>query len=117
MSELAQETKNTQGTARCKSCQLVSTLSEIGFCQQCTEILEEINASDALALEGKFYTETKPKTTALAVHSVLAHYTRQCNVSFTLSDHAVMADQVLQPEAILPIISLEAIRIWQDISK
>lgn len=52
---------------------------------------------------------------ALSVHRVLAHYARIMNVEFVLSDSPLTAMQVFQPEAIMPVVSLEALRIWQTL--
>ena len=52
---------------------------------------------------------------ALSVHRLLARYAQVCNIEFSFGDHKLQTDQVFQPESMLPIISIEAMRIWQSV--
>lgn len=51
----------------------------------------------------------------LAIHRVLAKYTQVCGIEFSLGEHRLTQEQVFQPESILPVISVEAMRIWQSL--
>jgi len=52
---------------------------------------------------------------ALSVSRVLARYTEVCGIEFALGENKLRAWQVFQPESILPVISIEAMRLWQCI--
>lgn len=52
----------------------------------------------------------------LAVHRVLAQYLNRCGIRFTYAGNPLAPEQLLQPEGLLPVIAIEAMRIWQLLS-
>jgi hypothetical protein len=52
----------------------------------------------------------------LSVHRVLSKYVSTCNITFSLGSNKLPVEQIFNPEALMPIISVEALRIWQIIS-
>lgn len=54
---------------------------------------------------------------AIPVHRILARYAQCCDITFTLGENALSPEQIFQPEAILPVVSIEALRIWQSIER
>jgi len=57
-----------------------------------------------------------PAGMRLEVHRLLGHYAEQLGVEFYVGENRIETAQVFQPEAMMPIIALDAMRIWQDIS-
>jgi len=53
----------------------------------------------------------------ISIQRVLARYVEINNIKFTLDGIKLHAEQVFQPECLLPVIALEANRIWQQLSK
>lgn len=54
---------------------------------------------------------------ALPVHRVLSRYAECCNVKFSLGENPIDTSRVFQPEAVLPVIAIEAMRIWQSLER
>jgi len=48
----------------------------------------------------------------LSTQRILTNYAKINNIKFTVGGQPVLAEQVFQPECLMPIISLEANRIW-----
>lgn len=65
---------------------------------------------DKLFHEEDFFIES-----SYPVHRLLARYVRQVGVTFKIGDHTLDPEQVFQPEALLPIVALDAERIWGDL--
>jgi len=49
----------------------------------------------------------------LCIQRILARYVQVNNIQLRLGEMAVRAEQVFQPECLMPIVALEADRIWQ----
>jgi len=55
---------------------------------------------------------------ALSIQRVLARYVELNNIQFMLGEGTrLRAEQIFQPECLMPIIALEADRIWQSLAK
>ena len=98
----------------CESCGYVAVTSD-PRCSICGG--EMANAPTPLIDLGIDINSVEQGAEALSVHRVLARYAGQCNIRFTLGDNDLTPEQIFQPEALLPVISIEALRIWQTISQ
>lgn len=54
---------------------------------------------------------------SLSIHRVLAQYANCCGIQFFLGDTRLRSEQLFQPEAVMPVIALEAMRLWQSIEQ
>lgn len=109
MTEITDETK----ALACKLCQAKAESINEGFCPRCYEVWEQLN-NPGVNIE--LSPDAALKRPALTLHSVLARYTESCGVKFTLDGTEVRADQIFQPEVIMPVIAIEALRIWRDLA-
>lgn len=50
-----------------------------------------------------------------SAHRLLAGYAKSCHVKFEVHQNAIAAQTVFQPEFIMPVVSIEALRIWKSI--
>ena len=96
---------------RCKNIESAGASS----CQNCGSHLEEV--PEPLIDLGVDLQKLDQGVELLSVHRVLAKYATQCNVSFQLGENELTPEQVFQPESLLPIVSIEALRIWHTISQ
>lgn len=53
----------------------------------------------------------------LQVHRVLYHYCQSCQVSFELGGNTIHPSQVLGQNQFLPIVGLDAMRVWQTLGQ
>lgn len=61
---------------------------------------------------------SKPKPVVnLDVQRVLYHYAEQCNVQFFLAGNKIKASQVFGLNQFLPVIGLDAMRIWHSLQQ
>lgn len=51
----------------------------------------------------------------LSAHRLLAGYARACHVKFAVYKNSVSEQTVFQPEFVMPVIAIEALRIWKVI--
>ena len=92
---------------RCVSCGHQDFTTVVDGCPICSgRMLADLGVELDQLIEG---------ADLLSVHRVLARYAQVCNIEFSLGDHKIRSEQVFQPEAMLPIISIEAMRIWQSV--
>ena len=97
-----------------KFCTKCGTKAELGLveCATCASPLSLGEEISALSMNLDDLLEGAP---VLSVHRVLANYTKACNVSFVIHNTPMLAEQIFQPEFIMPVVSIEALRIWKSL--
>lgn len=114
------ETENEQSTInptlmQCAHCGHIEAMTSMGDCSICSgELRPQLPQTMDLDVDLAELTEG---VTALPVHRVLARYAQCCDVQFTLGENPITPEQVFQPETLMPVIAIEALRIWQSLER
>lgn len=89
---------------RCSSC--AGRLDADGLCPQCGGV------GTGIQLSGK---APQAPLAALQVHRILGRYIQKMGVSLSVGENAIDEISIMRPESILPVVTLDALRIWNDL--
>lgn len=105
----------------CSACGHKEPLTEFAACSKCAcaqiPLLEDKLAQQSSVSFDTDLSALLETPSCLPVHRILARYTQSCGITFSVGDNKIEAINVFQPEAFLPVIALEAMRIWQSIER
>lgn len=100
---------------QCEQCGTLDPTGQLSACQLCGgQMQQALPPAMDLGVDLASLTEG---VDALSVHRVLARYAHVCDVSFCLGQNDLTPEQVFQPESMMPVIAIDALRIWQSLER